>query len=306
MGEIIIPMSDWYNVYTHNDLDGAVSLLTFLWSRDRDDGVSWKSYNNLQINNIIADSEQNTDNVNTLILDLALREEFHPSLDRENITFIDHHESSEPFLNKFQKAKILYKNTTSNALWMAQLFKGEKYPTRTDAQKMLIALADDFDCYRLNIPESYDLNILFWSEYKNKFTKFIKDYSQGFKPFSPEQKKAISYLKSEAEKEANNLPLFTGEINFGTRKKRVLATMSEGFSNICNDLLMKRHKPDVFFFINPKTEKVAIRQYTKEDPINVGSFAEKICDGGGHKHAGGGKITPLFMEVTKNLHPLNK
>lgn len=292
------------NVYTHKDLDGAVSLLTLLWALP-DSYIKWKSFNNLEIDNIKKDFEESNKPCKTFILDLALREEFIPSLDDSHITFIDHHETSESFIPRFKKAKIIHKNLTSNALLMAQLFKGDKFPQRTSAQKMMIALADDYDCYRLQIPESYDLNLIFWSEYKNNFTKFIKDYYEGFKPFTEQQKKAISFLKQEAKDEAAKLPIFTGMVNFGNKKKRVVAAMGEKFTSGVLDILAQIHKPDILFFINSKTEKICIRQHTFEDPIDVGAFAEKICEGGGHLHAGGGKITPLFLEVTKNLSPLN-
>jgi hypothetical protein len=60
----------------------------------------------------------------------------------------------------------------------------------------------------------------------------------------------------------------------------------------------------LFFFINLKNEKVSIRQCNDENPIDCGAFATKICNGGGHTNAAAGVITPLFMEVTKNLKPL--
>jgi oligoribonuclease NrnB/cAMP/cGMP phosphodiesterase (DHH superfamily) len=294
-----------YQVYTHKDLDGAVSLLTLLWALPNDH-IRWKAYNNLEIDSIKSDLDEVNSPCPTFILDLSLRKEFVENLDLEHITFIDHHESSEPLLNQFKKAKIIYENTTSNALLMAKKYSTSNgYPARTTAQKTLVALADDFDCYRLQIPESYDLNILFWSEYKNNFTKFIKDYHDGFKGFTPEQKKAIAFIKNSAYEQSKKINLFSGNVQFGSKSKRVLAAMGDTFSNLCADYLIKDHKPDIFIFINLKSEKVYIRQHTKEDPINVGTFAEKICEGGGHKHAGGGVITPLFLEITKNLAPIS-
>jgi len=298
-------MSNCYHAYTHKDLDGAVSLLALLWALPNDT-ITYDCINNLQIDHIKKSLDRVNKPCTTFILDLSLREEFLPDLDKKYITFIDHHETSLDYIPRFQNAKIIHKVVTSNALLMAQIFKGDQIPKRTDAQKMLIALADDYDCYRLEIPESYDLNILFWSEYKNDFSKFIKDYSGGFKEFTPEQKRAIQYLKSEAREEAKKLTIFEGHINFGNKKKRTIAIMAESFSNIVNDMIIKEYHPDIFFFINSKSQKVSVRQYTKDDPINVGSFVEKICEGGGHMHAGGGVITPLFMEVTKNLQPVNR
>jgi oligoribonuclease NrnB/cAMP/cGMP phosphodiesterase (DHH superfamily) len=295
-------MPKCYQIYTHKDLDGAVSLLTFLWAHP-EDYVSYNSYNNLQIPNLKSHIEHNNNPCSTYILDLALRQEFLPDLDLDYITFIDHHFSSSPLVSQFKNAKVIYKDLSSNALLMAQLFK-ENYPARTDSQKMLIALADDFDCYRLNIPESYDLNIIFWSFYKNNFAKFIKDYMNGFKPFTPEQKKAIQFIKKEAENEASSLPIFEGTINFGNKPKRVIAALADKISNTVIDVVIKRHQPDVLFFINSKSEKVCLRQTINKDPVNLGAFAEKICEGGGHNNAAGGIITPIFMEITKNLKPI--
>lgn len=296
-------MSECYQIYTHNDLDGAVSLLVFLWAFP-DAHIKWKSISNLQIDNLKLDLDEAVNPCSTYILDLALRESFLPDLDRDYVTFIDHHETSESFVGHFKNAKIIYENLSSNALLMNKTFKGGNFLPRNDKQKTLIALADDYDCYKLQIPESYDLNILFWSQYKNNFSKFIKDYQEGFKGFSPEQKRAIAYIKKNAEEESSKLNLFSGSLTIGGKKKTVLAALTDKFSSIIMDVLIKRYDPDLFFFINSKSEKVCIRQPQKKDPINVGDFAEKICDGGGHRYAGGGVITPTFMEITKNLSPL--
>jgi len=47
-----------------------------------------------------------------------------------------------------------------------------------------------------------------------------------------------------------------------------------------------------------------MRQKKSENSINLLSFAEKYCDGSGHMYAAGGRITPLFLELTKKLKPL--
>jgi len=306
MNELMVSMGDMncINAYTHNDLDGAVSLLALMWALPGS-CITYQAINNMEMDKLKNGVQSVNNPSKTFILDLALREEFLPETDLDHVTFIDHHETSLNFIPRFKKAKIIHKEITSNALLMAQIFKGDKFPIRTDAQKTLIALADDYDCYRLNIPESYDLNLLFWSEYKNNFSKFIKDYYDGFKPFTNAQKKHIAFLKQSAREDASKLPVYEGYVNFGSKKKKVIAAMGEKFTSGLLDVIAQTYKPDILFFINSKSEKICIRQHTFEDPIDVGNFAEKICEGGGHRHAGGGKITPLFMEVTKNLSPLN-
>jgi hypothetical protein len=80
--------------------------------------------------------------------------------------------------------------------------------------------------------------------------------------------------------------------------------MCDKFSSLIIDLVLKKHKPELLFFVNTKTEKVSLRQNSKENSIDLGAFAEKICEGGGHSYSAGGKITPLFMEISKNLKPI--
>lgn len=296
-------MSKCYHIFTHNDFDGAVSLLAFMWARP--EGIfHFEPLNNMDLEDKLRIHLDNTcDDPSIVVLDLALRDELVPILNRKGVTIIDHHKSSERFIEKFDKAKVFYKDFSSCALLVRKLLAATS-PELTIEQKLLIALADDFDCYRLQLPDSYDLNILFWSEYRGKFAKFIKDYQKGFKPFTPEQKRAIAYIKKEAVEEAEKVDIFYGELLVGGKKKKVIAGMTQRLVPMVMDHLIKKHTPDLFFFININTQKVSLRQCTKEDPIDIGLFAEKICDGGGHEFAAGGKITPLFLEITKNLKPL--
>lgn len=296
-------MSKCYHVFTHNDFDGAVSLLTLMWARP-ESTFHYFPVSNL---NIVEKVKENINNCyndpSIFVLDLSLREEFIPFFNKKNVTIIDHHKSSLKFVDKFDKAKLLIKEYSSNALLVRKLL-ADSSPELSTEQKMLIALADDFDCFRLSLPDSYDLNILFWSEYRNRFSDFINDYKNGFKGITPSQRRAIDFIKKEANEIADKIPLFAGQINIGGKIKNVLAGMTDKMMPQVMDSIVVKHKPDVLFFINTKSEKVSIRQYTKDDPANILAFAEKICEGGGHEYAAGGKITPLFMEVTKNLKPL--
>lgn len=296
-------MSNCYHIYTHNDLDGAVSLLAFMWSKPKDASFQYKAITNMGIDKLKKDIANSHNLSNVYVLDLGLREEFFPELDNPNITIIDHHKSSEKFVDKFKHAKILYKEYSSNALLTYRLFK--ETINATKEQKTLIALADDYDCNRLDLPDSHALNSVFWNMYQNNFNGFIKDYYNGFMGITEQQRKMIAYIKREAAIEADRVPVFKGTINMGGKEKVVCAAMMEKSVIHVMEILMERHKPDIFFSINPKSEKVSIRQYnTLENPIDVGKFAEKFCNGGGHPNASAGVITPLFMELTKNLKPI--
>jgi oligoribonuclease NrnB/cAMP/cGMP phosphodiesterase (DHH superfamily) len=293
-----------HQIFTHNDLDGAVSLLTFLWSHPND-AITFNNINNLQTDEIKSFISRtiNIPPPNIYVFDLSLRESFVSDLDKEYITFIDHHKSSENFVNRFKKAKIIYSETSSNSLLIRKHF-ADKAPSLSNEQKKLILLTDDYDSFKLQFEESYDLNILFWAEYKNNFVKFIHDYKQGFKPFSEDQKNRIKNVKILASREAESCPKFFGSLEIKGIKKDTMGVLTNSLNNLVMDSLMRKYDPDLFFFINSKTQKVSLRQRKDKNPIDLNKFAEKFCEGAGHTYAAGGKITPLFMELTKNLKPL--
>jgi oligoribonuclease NrnB/cAMP/cGMP phosphodiesterase (DHH superfamily) len=291
-----------YQVFTHKDLDGAVSLLTFMWSKP-DSQITYREITNLDIG-IIKDYVKKTCNPpNILVMDVSLREEMLPELDYDYITFIDHHKRSEEHIKKFKQAKILHKETTSNAILVRKLFK-DQAPEFTDAQKKLILLTDDHDCGENKFQESYDLNILFWTQFKNEFCYFCNFYKNGFKPFTDNQRKILKKAKEDAQMKLAHTQLFSGKLVLEGNVKNVMAAMSDSFNNIVIDSLIGKYQPDILFFINIKTEKVSMRQRKTENPIDLGAFSEKYCDGSGHVYAAGGKVTPLFMELTKKLKPL--
>jgi hypothetical protein len=238
-----------------------------------------------------------------IVMDLALRDEMLPELDYDYVTFIDHHESSEKVITKFKNAKIIYNKTTSNALLVRKLFK-DQAPEFTDAQKKLILLADDHDSAENKFRESYDLNILFWTQFRNEFCYFCEYYKNGFRPFTENQIKFIENAKHDAKIKEQNTPCFKGKLVIDGKVKDILAATTENFNSIVLDTLMDKYDPDILFYINTKTEKVSLRQKKSENPIDLLLFAQNYCDGNGHMYAAGGKITPLFMELTKKLKPI--
>ena len=291
-----------YQVFTHKDLDGAGSLLAFLWANP-DAQITYKEVTNLQTDKI-KEFVKNTFNLpNVLIFDLALRDDFLPDLDNEKITFIDHHKKTENFLKKFKKSKIIYENLKSNVLLIRKLFKKQDYPL-TEKQKKLILYINDFESNENIFEKSYDLNILFWTYFKNNFNEFINFYKDGFVEFNDSQLKIIKTAKDNAAEQANKLKCYKGEIIIEGNSKSILATTAETFNNLVDDILIKKYNPDIYFNINIKSEKISMKQVKTKQEINLLSFCKKYCDGDGNNKTCKGKLTPLFMELTKNFKPL--
>jgi oligoribonuclease NrnB/cAMP/cGMP phosphodiesterase (DHH superfamily) len=290
-----------YKVFTHGDLDGAVSLLCLLWAKPTDTVEYEELYNNTIEERLISYNEKTLNKPTTVVMDFSLRESF-LNLDFPEFVFVDHHKSSEQYLNKFKNAKIVFKNTTSNTALMYNTFL-KNTNSLTKEQKYLIALANDFDCYELKLPHSYDLNVLFWSEYRGKFYKFINDFKLGFGGFSQTQKNLIHSEKTLACSQADKLQKFTGTLNIKNTSYSTVAVIGERFNTLVNDCIIHKYNPDLFFYINTKTEKVNMRKKPSIQNFDIGLFAEEVCEGGGNLNSGGGKLTPLLMEFMKNLKP---
>ena len=288
-----------HHIYTNNSLDGAISLLTYMWSHPQNDNFHYTPISNL--NRIKNDLKNAHNKSNYVMLDLAINNNFLPELDDPSITIIDHKRSSESFIKDFKHSKIIYKEHTSTSLLLYKLLKDKLEINKN--QKMLIALADDYTSYKMSIEDSLNLNIIFWSEYQNRFYDFIEDYFDGFKPITEKQKKSIHFIKNQSANIIKNLQLFSGNLNFGDRSKKTIAVMSENVTPYVIDSLIDIHRPDIILSINIKTNSVFIKQCTSENPIDCSAFVSKFCEGYGNSSMAYGTITPLFMEITKNLNP---
>jgi hypothetical protein len=292
-----------YQIFTHKDLDGAGSLLAFIWSHP-DATISFTEIGNNEIFKIKEYIKKTINPASILVFDLSLRDEFLPELDIENITYIDHHKRSENNISKFKKAKIIYKDFSSNTLLIRKLFKDKQNIDLDDKKKKLLLLIDDFDCGKKQFSSSYDLNIIFWTQFKNKFADFIIFYKDGFVDFTEKQLKIIKTTKQNAEKSLNEMKYFSGELLIDGFPRKTLACLTNQTNLIVIDKIMNNNDENLFLFINTETQTVSIRQKKCNSMIDLPNFSRKYCDGDGSLLNCGGKITPLFMELTKKLNPI--
>jgi len=56
--------------------------------------------------------------------------------------------------------------------------------------------------------------------------------------------------------------------------------------------------------INLKNNRVYLRK-NRTVELNLGKFAQKICDGGGHEYAAGGKLNETVLALSKKFVPVN-
>ena len=56
--------------------------------------------------------------------------------------------------------------------------------------------------------------------------------------------------------------------------------------------------------INLKNNRVYLRKNRKTN-LNLGKFAQKVCDGGGHEYAAGGSLNENVLALSKKFTPIN-
>lgn len=299
-------MLDKFYIFTHHNLDGALSLLLFKWLNPYST-IFYKSVSNYEIYGELDKCIKNSVNPkNIVVVNFALRKEF-LDFDKSFVKFIDHHEISLEYVDQFQNADLYHKNFSSNCRLMYQMIdKSITDKILTPSQKKLILYGDDYNSGIHKFPDAYNLNILYWIKYKNDINQFLTDFNDGFteNSFSKSDIKDIYRIKVDAAQKSLKYPLFKGTILFDGKTIETITSFGEYINNIVLDILVKKNSAPLFIFINTKTNKLIIRQKHSDDLFNLREFAQKYCEGDGNNLSAGGKINEFFIELTKNFQPL--
>jgi oligoribonuclease NrnB/cAMP/cGMP phosphodiesterase (DHH superfamily) len=301
------------HVFTDIDLDGTGSLLALHWyykcklgditfkgttvSNFRKEFLKWAeddSLNNYKINYFL---DLDTSTCSDLI-DTSSR-----------TCIIDHHLTH---VNAIQEG--VYKNATTKVIETTSCtklcYKHFQLNSLTPQQKYFVALVDDYDSYQFKLPETYDLNCLYTNTQKTldvtRQHKFLERFYNGFDGFTTQEKNIIKEHKLNRDKVISDLQIFAGDVSLNKNKYRVVGTMTSKFVNDVCDYLIKNHKADIVFSINPNNQHVSWRKNKDTCPIDLSKLAAKVSDGGGHEYAAGGKVNDTFMEFTKQLSSITK
>ena len=298
-------------VFTDFDIDGVTSILTLHWALGaksgqiafktttvtnfRRDFLNWLDQNNIK----------DFDKIYILDLDVAKHADL---VDRKNIIIIDHHLTHVNAKDVYKNAEVSITETTSCAKKAYNYFKSlGKLDSLTQQQKYFIALADDYDCYQFKLPETYELNCLYTNTQKTN-TKhraeiFIEKFYNGFRPFTTQEKAIIKEYVDRKDKAIAELQIFSGTVSVGGKQRSVYGTTGNKFVNEICDYMLNTHPADIVFFVNSDNSHISFRK-NKKCEVDLSKLAAKLCDGGGHEYAAGGKITESFLSFTKLLTPI--
>ena len=286
-------------MFYHCDIDGIVSYLVLCWHlgkkipyvattpmRLEDDWIKWEK-------------ENSGSNSRLYFLDLDVSK-IGESIDFPSTLIIDHHKTN---IYPFKKATAVIYDETSCAKQVHKVFfKDRNNTSLTNAQKTMIALADDYDSWTKATPLSEELNIVFHS-LSNKVESFIEDYWDGFKPFDKFKSNTIFLYKKNRAEYLKTLKPFIGEIEMQGEPTKVAAVFSDKYISECCDHMFDKYNVDIAIAVMVGKKRIAVRRHPDNTKVDASKFVQRIAGGGGHEAAAGGNLTEEFMEFTKMLKP---
>ena len=289
-------------VFTDFDLDGVGSYLAYKWltnnenaeviplkvSNLREKLLSWLGNNSFEKYDKIYFFDLDTTAVGDLI-------------DKPNVHIFDHHETNT---YEYKQAKADIVVTTSCTKLILNKLNDNKDSLSLEKVKLL-SLIDDYDSYTLKYEDSYNLNILFWYYNSNRLEYFAKRFDNGFNGFTKEEANLINSYNRKFQKYYKNLRMYSANIPMKNREYKFISAFVDKYVNDVAHHILQNNKDscDVVLLINANNKRVYLRRQKSSD-INLGTFAEKICDGGGHKYAAGGKLTEAVKTLSKEFQPL--
>jgi len=291
-------------VFTDLDLDGAGSYLVHCWAQQKKSKVVTIKVSNLREKFLgWLNHHKLEDYKQVYFFDLDTTE-IQDLIDKKNVCIFDHHKTHKEDIYKYAEYYIDANETSCSKLLYKHYNTLGSLGNLTTEQKHLIALVNDYDCYELKFPESNKLNFLFWYKNGNKLQNFINDFEHGFHGFTNEQNKIISYHFYKFKKLTQEVNLFKTTLNISKKKYKFYSTFASEYINDLGQYIIDNNDCEVCLMINLKNNRVYLRKKRGVD-LDLGKFAKKICDGGGHEYAAGGKLTEAVLTLSKQFVPVD-
>lgn len=293
------------HVFTDCDLDGAGAYLLLClhnkqklsYTTTRVVDVEQKIGAWLNVNNL-----SDYDRVYILDLDISQYPELLKKIDHTNVTVIDHHKQHIDNKDLYKRAETIIRGEGSTTKIIYKTYKMSD--ALTSEQKLIVLMVNDYDSYSFKVPNSYELNIVFWSYQGDRVAKFVEDFGAGFTCFDQQQQNIINFYLKKLNKIKSNLDVHVADVSIQGSKRRVVAVFADSCINDIADHIIKNYKSDVGMVINLNSNKVSIRRSESCD-VDLNKMAIALFDqGGGHVDAAGGVICDSFLAFSKLFKPM--
>jgi oligoribonuclease NrnB/cAMP/cGMP phosphodiesterase (DHH superfamily) len=283
-------------VFTDNDLDGAGSALALrLIYGDKATVEIHEVYDVEITSNTLSRWLPEFDHYDRVYFtDVYITEDTVPYIDRKNVVIIDHHHDHVAVKDRYKTAKVIIEPYSSCTRLITEKFK---LTSITPEQKLLLDVIDDYDSYTLKFKETLRLHAIYTTYNRPKVMKFIESFENGLREFNTMELNSIKLYFNKL-KEQLNTTFFTGKI----KDYKIVGCIADFAINEVAHFALKKYDADIAFVVNVNYGGVSFRRSkTCDAKLNV--IANKLCDGGGHEYAAGGKLTQLFQDFTKTLQP---
>tara|TARA_R100000805_G_scaffold15611_1_gene17560 strand:- start:435 stop:1307 length:873 start_codon:yes stop_codon:yes gene_type:complete len=285
-------------VWTDTDLHGAGSALLLKWLYKGADTFSIQDVSESTLTGRFKGALHTLGHYDRVyIADLDLTSEQVHLVDKENVVVIDTHRNHAANKHLYKKAKVIIDSDTySSVSLIYDKFKSHLSDLTTE-QIDLIKCIESYDWYNAENKDSLKLNAIYYNLNSPKTENFINAFETGLREFTIQEKNAIKlYFKKFKDQLTNDT--FKGTV----KNYNVIATFANYAINELAHYLIKKYKADISIIVNTQAKTVSFRR-SKLCDVDVSILAQKLCDGGGHASAAGGKLTNKFATLTKEFTP---
>ena len=285
-------------VWTDTDLHGAGSALVLKWLYKDADTFSINDVSESTIAGRFKGALHTIDHYDRVyIVDLDLAPEQIKLVDRNNVVVIDSHTNHATHQHLYKKAKtIIDADEYSSIKIIYKKFKSH-LSHLTPNQIELIECIESYDWYNPKSKDSLKLNAIYYNLNSPKTENFITTFESGLREFTIQEKNAVKLYFKKFKSQLTS-DTFTGKI----KNYNVIATFANYAINELAHYLIKKHKADISVIVNTQAKTVSFRR-SKSCDADVSILAQKLCGGGGHAAAAGGKLTEQFANLTKQFTP---
>ena len=271
-------------VWTDTDLHGAGGTLVLQWL--------YKDSKTFNINDVTESTFtgrfkgaiQTLDHYDRIfIVDLDLNEEQIKLVDRKNVVVIDTHKNHNKNKHLYKESKVIIDDSFFSCVDLI-----------CDRFKSHISLSQ-YDWYKSN-NDALKLNAIYYNLNSPKTENFISNFYNGLSDFTIQQKNSIKLFFKKFKDQINSNDVFKGKI----KDYNVVASFGDYAIGELAHFLLSKYKADISIIVNTNAKTVSFRR-NKDCNIDVSLLAKKLCDGGGHSAAAGGKLTKQFAILTKQF-----
>ena len=285
-------------VWTDTDLHGAGATLVLKWLYKDAKTFSINDVTEYTFTGKFKGASQTLDHYDRVyIVDLDLTPEQIKLADRDNVVIVDIHKNHINNKSLYKKAKVILEDHPSTPDLIYDKFSNHLQHL-TDKQLLMIEYIGTYDWYNTKYKESLKLNAIYYNLNSPKTENFISAFSDGFRDFTIHEKNAIKLYFKKFKDQIDTGQVFTGVI----KDYSIVATFANYAINELAHFLIKKYNTDISIIVNTQAKTVSFRR-SKEANVDVSILATKLCDGGGHAAAAGGKITEQFANLTKTFVP---